>query len=73
MCNLFNNDTDMVVSVRESKSNPYFNLFEENKQGVLVKSKKGHYTRRQDCPPIFEFNGSIYIIKVSSIINHPVI
>ena len=30
---LYDNHLDMVVSVKRSHSNPYFNLFEENKNG----------------------------------------
>jgi CMP-N,N'-diacetyllegionaminic acid synthase len=58
---------DMVVSVRESPSNPYFNLFEEDRNGYLRKSKKCNLTRRQDCPNIYEFNGAIYIINTTSL------
>ena len=31
----------MVVSVKETKSNPYFTLYEETSEGFLIKSKKG--------------------------------
>ncbi len=64
---LFNLNLDMVVSVFETKSNPYFNLFEENENGFLTKSKKSNFTRRQDCPNIFEYNGAIYIINSESL------
>lgn len=60
-------DCDMIVSVKETESNPYYVLFEENKSGLLEKSKKGNFTRRQDCPKVYEYNGSMYLIKVSSI------
>ena len=46
---LWQDDLDMVVSVRESKANPYFNLFEEE-EGYLKKSKPGNYIRRQEAP-----------------------
>jgi N-acylneuraminate cytidylyltransferase len=59
------NDVDMVVSVKNTKSNPYFNLFEE-KEGYLIKSKKASFTRRQDCPNIYEYNGAIYIFNLKS-------
>jgi len=59
--------TDMIVSVKETSVNPYFLLFEEDNQGFLVKSKNGNFTRRQDCPKVWEYNGAIYIINVSSI------
>ncbi|MGC8802927.1 MAG: cytidylyltransferase domain-containing protein, partial [Bacteroidales bacterium] len=60
-------DIDMVVSVCETKSNPYFVLYEENSDGFLVKSKQGSFTRRQDCPKVYELNGSIYVINVNSL------
>ncbi|MBC7744360.1 MAG: acylneuraminate cytidylyltransferase family protein [Flavobacterium sp.] len=63
----FNDDCDMVVTVKESKANPYFNLFEENAYGFLEKSKKGDFQRRQDCPPVYAFNGSIYLMRVTSL------
>ena len=64
---LFNNKLDMVVSVKKSKSNPYFNLFEENKKGYLKKIKKSNFSRRQDCPTVWEYNGAVYVINVKSL------
>lgn len=59
---------DMVVSVNESKSNPYFNLFEEDKQGFLHPSKGfGQISRRQDAPKVWEYNGSIYVINIEAL------
>lgn len=65
---LYSSDLDMVVSVKESKSNPYYNLFEEEK-GLLKKSKEGQYVRRQDVPEVYEYNGAIYIINIKSLKN----
>jgi CMP-N,N'-diacetyllegionaminic acid synthase len=65
---LFSTAIDMVVSVQESKANPYFNLFEETETGFLQASKKKEgITRRQDAPPVYEYNGSIYIINKKSL------
>lgn len=61
---LLRDDIDMVVSVKETKANPYYLLAEENADGFLVKSKEGKFTRRQDCPPVYEYNGAIYVINV---------
>src|SRR5690606_26058742 len=62
------NDTlEMVVSVKETKSNPYYVLREEDKHGYLVKSKETHVTRRQDAPKVWELNGAIYIINVKAL------
>lgn len=60
-------DIDMVVSVMETKANPYFLLFEENELGFLQHSKKGDFIRRQDCPKVWEYNGAIYIINISAL------
>jgi N-acylneuraminate cytidylyltransferase len=65
---LYTNALDMVVSVKLSKANPYYNLFEENKEGWLRLSKgEGQFTRRQDIPDVFEYNGSLYIINTRSL------
>jgi len=64
---LFSNDLDMVVSVKETKANPYYVLFEENASGYLEKSKTGTFLSRQECPKVWEFNGSVYVIAVSSL------
>lgn len=64
---LWDDKLDMIVSVKESKANPYYNLFEENKEGYLEKSKKSNFTRRQDAPKAWELNGAIYYISIKSI------
>src|SRR5829696_3571135 len=64
---LFHEGTDMVVSVKESKANPYFNLFEENASGYLELSKKSGVKRRQDAPAVYQYNGCIYIINRNSL------
>jgi len=61
-------DIDMVVSVTEVHDNPYFNLFEQNEEGYLRRSKPGNYTRRQDCPPVYAYNGAIYVINIASLL-----
>jgi len=66
---LYNPWVDLVVSVNKSKSNPYYNLFEKDSNGFLTHSKKGTFTRRQDCPEVFEVNGAVYVINPLSIID----
>jgi N-acylneuraminate cytidylyltransferase len=63
----YDTDTDMVVSVKLAKENPYFTIFEEDKGGYLKKSKQGDFERRQDCPEVYAFNGSMYLIRVKSL------
>ncbi|MEA5459175.1 acylneuraminate cytidylyltransferase family protein [Arcicella sp. LKC2W] len=66
---LMDSESDVTVSVVQEHNNPYFNVFEENQNGFLKISKgDGNYTRRQDCPPVYAFNGSIYIFSISSLL-----
>lgn len=66
----YDDEVDMVVSVKKAKENPYFTLFEENEFGFLDKSKKGDFQRRQDCPDVFAFNGSMYLIRITTLKNN---
>lgn len=61
-----NESIDMIISVKETDSNPYYVLFEEGPNGILQKSKSSHYTRRQDLPKVYEANGAIYIIRTKA-------
>ncbi|GAB2530940.1 acylneuraminate cytidylyltransferase family protein [Rufibacter soli] len=63
----FTSEVEMVVSVKESPANPYYSLFEENKEGFLIRSKSGKFTRRQDCPKVFEYNGAVYVINTQAL------
>lgn len=66
-------DLDMVVSVKEAASNPYYNCFEPDPStGFLHISKgDGHLTRRQDAPPAYEYSGSVYVINPDSLRRMP--
>ncbi len=66
---LYSPDIDMVVTVTEAASNPYYNCFEvDDATGFLHISKgDGSYTRRQDAPQAWEYNGAVYVINPQSI------
>lgn len=69
---LYSNDLDMVVTVKESESNPYYNAFEENEDGFLKLSKgEGGIARRQDAPKVWEYNGAVYVINPDSLKKSP--
>jgi N-acylneuraminate cytidylyltransferase len=70
ICRIFEKGAELAVSVKESKANPYFNLFEENSYGYLEKSKKSNFEIRQDCPRIYEYNGSMYLASVTALQKH---
>lgn len=69
---LYNSNLDMVVSVKECSANPYYCVFEEDKEGFLNISKgDGSITRRQDAPKVYEYNGAIYVINPKSLKEMP--
>ena len=72
MLNQWNQNLDLMVSVKESHDSPYFNLFEEDSGNYLIKSKASKSTRRQDAPKVYAFNGSLYLYNVKSLKTKPV-
>lgn len=65
----YSDKVEMVVSVKEAASNPYYNCFEADATtGFLHISKgDGGYTRRQDAPKCYEYNGAVYVINPDSL------
>ncbi len=63
----YTTNLDMVFSVCETDANPYFVLFEEDDKGTITRSKNGNFIRRQDCPKVWQVNGAVYVINVSSL------
>ena len=69
---LYSDDIDMVVSVKQAATNPYYNAFEIDDNGFLHISKgEGNYIRRQDAPKVWEYNGAVYVINVESLRKMP--
>lgn len=69
---LYHSDIDMVVSVNKSKTNPYYNCFEEDSNGFLIKTlEKITFVRRQDAPETYEYNGAIYVINAEQMKKMP--
>lgn len=66
---LYNDDLDMVTTIVEADTNPYFNCYEiDSDTGFMHISKgDGCLVRRQDAPEAFQFNGAVYIINPRSI------
>ena len=66
---LYDESIDMVTSVRPAACNPYYDGFEEDKEGLLQISKgDGTIARRQEAPKVWQQNGSIYVINPKSLI-----
>lgn len=60
-------DLEMIASVKETTSNPYYVLGELDSNGYWKKIRESQVQRRQDLPKVYELNGAIYIISVSAI------
>lgn len=65
---LYSPDIDMVVSVAPAACNPYYDCFEKSADGTLHISKgDGLFTRRQDAPEAWQYNGAVYVINPRSL------
>ena len=62
---LYNNNIDMVVSVKKTHSASV--LCTENEKGYLEFCFNKEGLRRQDFPNYYEYNGAIYLINVNSL------
>lgn len=69
---LYTSFTEMVVSVKETRANPYYVLMEENADGWLEKTKPAAFHCRQDAPVVYELNGAIYVINVEKLKTKPI-
>ena len=61
--------TEMVVSVVKCKNSPYFNQFKEINNENLVPipiNDSKIFTRRQDLPSIYAYNGAYYFFHVKA-------
>lgn len=70
MLDMMNDDLDMVVSVKQAETNPYYNCYALNEDGYLqkfIKAPNGGYGRQAARPLIYEKNGSVYVIKIDSL------
>lgn len=62
---LYNDEIDMVVSVKKSHS--AIALCEEDSQGFLMLVLNKRAARRQDLKSFYEYNGAIYVINIKSL------
>ena len=65
---LEDNNTDIVITVRESERSPYFNMvtLDNNLKAQLVINRDYH--RRQDAPEVFDITTVAYAAKANYIL-----
>jgi CMP-N-acetylneuraminic acid synthetase len=70
---LLDNDCSNVLSGMLARRSPYYNLLEVNEGGYIIFSKTLPKTviRRQDAPPCFDANSSIYVWHRESLLESP--
>lgn len=63
-------NTDIVISVTESRKNPYFNMVEIDAEGYASLSKpvSSKIFRRQDAPKVYEMTTVLYAARVDFIL-----
>jgi len=61
-----------VITAAPARRSPYFNLVELGEDGVVRLSKAfgKPIVRRQDSPPCFDMNASIYVWRREALFNH---
>lgn len=64
--NIFNKNSELLISVKETSSNPFYLMFQENNDGYLERIAKKNFYYRQEAPKIWEINGAFYILKIDS-------
>ena len=65
-------DTDMVITVTDARSNPYFNMVKENTDGTvgLVIPPQATVMRRQDAPLVYDMATVAYVVKPEYVTTH---
>lgn len=58
---------DMVLTAYMPNLNPYYNLYSEDQNGFIHRAIPSPYTRRQDCPPVYALNGSVYVMHIPTL------
>jgi CMP-N,N'-diacetyllegionaminic acid synthase len=60
---LLEDDVDVVITGYPAEKNPYFNMVERRPDGSigLVKPPAGNVVSRQQAPPVYAMNASIYV------------
>ncbi|MBP6060431.1 MAG: acylneuraminate cytidylyltransferase family protein [Candidatus Pacebacteria bacterium] len=62
---------DNLFSVTPARRSPYFDMVEQDEEGRVVPCKKykKEITRRQDTPPSYDLNASIYVWNRETLMN----
>lgn len=70
---IYHDDTDAVLSVKITHSNPYQLMYIQNQEGYIEKLMGNVQSdRRQDAPLVYELNGAIYVLNTQSLLKQKI-
>lgn len=58
---LGSNSADIALSVTDARRNPYFNQLKADEEGFLTTVIHSDFIARQQTPPVFDANASLYV------------
>jgi len=61
--------TDVVVTVREAERNPYFNMVRCEPDGLVKLAVEGDFHRRQDAPTIYDLTTVAYVARADFVLS----
>jgi N-acylneuraminate cytidylyltransferase len=64
------NTSEMLASVFEAKSNPYYLHRLKDVNGKIIPLLSNSATRRQDVPKVYELNGAIFFFSIKDFVNN---
>lgn len=62
---------EMVVSVVEARTNPFYNCYIEKNELLYPIIEKQDVHRRQDAQKVYEYNGAVYVINTKALRSKP--
>jgi N-acylneuraminate cytidylyltransferase len=66
---LLDNQTEIVISVREAERSPYFNMVRLDADGVCHLAMDGKLHRRQDAPELFDITTVAYVARADFVMS----
>ena len=63
---LLDENTDVVITMKEASRSPWFNMVSEDVNGELNLLVEGNYTRRQDAPIGYDVTTVAYVLRRNS-------
>ncbi len=60
---------DVVVTVRDAERNPHFNMVRRDPGGLVKLAVEGNFHRRQDAPPFYDLTTVAYVARADFVLS----